>query len=137
MIKIKEYFKKYREIILYLFFGGCTTLVNIVSYYICSRIGMSTALSTLIAWVLSVLFAYATNRKFVFLSKSTGLAAILKETAGFFFCRLATGLLDLAIMVVFVDVLHFNGMLIKILSNVIVIILNYLASKLMIFKNKT
>lgn len=65
MIKIKEYFKKYREIILYLFFGGCTTLVNIVSYYMCSRIGMGTAVSTVIAWVLSVLFAYATNRKFV------------------------------------------------------------------------
>lgn len=137
MKRIKELLKKYREMLLYLFFGGCTTLVNIVSYYICSRLGMSTALSTVIAWVLSVLFAYATNRKFVFLSKATGLAAILKETAGFFLCRLVTGLLDLAIMVVFVDVLHFNGMVIKILSNVIVIILNYAASKLMIFKNKS
>ena len=137
MKRIKEYFKKYREIILYLFFGGCTTLVNIVSYYICSRIGMGTAVSTVIAWVLSVLFAYATNRKYVFESRASGFVPILKETAGFFFCRLATGLLDLAVMIVFVDVLHFNGMLIKILSNVIVIILNYLASKLMIFKNKT
>lgn len=137
MKRIRDLLKKYREIILYLFFGGCTTLVNIVSYYICSRLGMSTALSTVIAWVISVLFAYATNRKFVFLSKVTGLAAILKETAGFFLCRLATGLLDLAIMIVFVDVLHFNGMAIKILSNIFVIVLNYLASKLMIFKNKT
>ncbi|MGN0451537.1 MAG: GtrA family protein [Acutalibacteraceae bacterium] len=65
MIKIKELFAKYREMILYLFFGGCTTMVNIVSYYICSRIGMGTAVSTVIAWVISVLFAYATNRKFV------------------------------------------------------------------------
>lgn len=62
MIKIKELFAKYREMILYLFFGGCTSMVNIVSYYICSRIGMGTAVSTVIAWVISVLFAYATNR---------------------------------------------------------------------------
>lgn len=137
MIKIKELFAKYREMILYLFFGGCTTLVNIVSYYICSRIGIGTAVSTVIAWVLSVLFAYATNRKFVFLSKATELAAILKEAAGFFLCRLATGILDLAIMVVFVDFLHFNDMIIKILSNIIVIVLNYVASKLLIFKEKS
>ena len=137
MKRIKEYFKKYREIILYLFFGGCTTLVNIVSYYICSRIGMGTAVSTVIAWVLSVLFAYVTNRKYVFESRAFGFVPILKETAGFFLCRLATGLLDLAIMVVFVDFLHFNDMIIKILSNIIVIVLNYVASKLLIFKDKS
>lgn len=136
MERIKELFKKYREMILYLFFGGCTTLVNIISYYICSKIGIGTAPGTVIAWVLSVLFAYITNRKYVFESKAFGFAPILKETAGFFLCRLATGLLDLAIMVVFVDFLHFNDMLIKILSNIIVIVLNYIASKLMIFKSK-
>ena len=73
MIKIKQRFDKYREIILYLFFGGCTTLVNIVAYYICSRIGFGTAISTIIAWVLSVLFAYVTNRKYVF--ENTALSA--------------------------------------------------------------
>lgn len=137
MEKIKELFEKYREMILYLFFGGCTTLVNIVSYYICSQIGIGTAISTVIAWVLSVLFAYITNRTFVFASKAHGISAVLKETANFFLCRLATGLLDLAIMVIFVDLLHFNGMVIKILSNIIVIILNYVASKLLIFKEKS
>lgn len=136
MERIKALFNKYRELILYLFFGGCTTLVNIISYYICSKIGIGTALGTVIAWVLSVLFAYITNRKYVFESKAFGFAPILRETAGFFLCRLATGLLDLAIMVVFVDYLHFNDMLIKILSNIIVIVLNYIASKLMIFKSK-
>lgn len=128
--------RKYRKVILFLFFGVCTTLVNIISYYICSKIGLATAVSTVIAWVLSVLFAYVTNRKYVFESKAFGFAPILRETASFFLCRLATGLLDLAIMVVFVDLLHFNGMIIKILSNIIVIIINYVASKLMIFKNK-
>ena len=83
-----------------------------------------------------MLFAYITNRKYVFESKAIGFSTIIKETANFFFCRLATGLLDLAIMVVFVDLLHFNGMTIKILSNIIVIILNYVASKLLIFREK-
>lgn len=135
MRKIKQRFDKYREIILYLFFGGCTTLVNIVAYYICSRIGFGTAISTIIAWVLSVLFAYFTNREYVFKSKAVGIVPIFKETASFFVCRLATGLLDLAIMVVFVDFLHFNDMIIKILSNIIVIVINFVASKLLIFKN--
>lgn len=136
MERIKKLFNKYKEMILYLFFGGCTTLVNIIAYYICSKIGIGTAVSTVIAWVLSVLFAYITNRKYVFESKAIGFLTIIKETANFFFCRLATGLLDLAIMVVFVDLLHFNGMTIKILSNIIVIILNYVASKLLIFRKK-
>ena len=136
MIKIKQRFDKYREIILYLFFGGCTTLVNIVAYYICSRIGFGTAISTIIAWVLSVLFAYVTNRKYVFESKAIGFVPIFKETSCFFLCRLATGLLDLAIMVAFVDFLHFNDMIMKILSNIIVIVINFVASKLLIFKNK-
>ena len=131
---IKELFNKYKEMILYLIFGGGTTVVNIVAYYISSRIGVGTAVSTVIAWVLSVLFAYVTNRKYVFDSKATGLVPILKETASFFLCRLATGLLDLVIMVVFVDLLHFNDMIMKILSNVIVIVINYVASKLLIFK---
>ena len=65
--------------ILYLFFGGCTTLVNIIVYYICSRMGLRTSLSTVIAWALSVLFAYVTNRKFVFKGKAFGFLPILKE----------------------------------------------------------
>ena len=136
MKKIKELFSKYKEVILYLIFGVGTTLVNIVVYYFCSRIGMETVISTVIAWVLSVLFAYVTNRKYVFESKAVGFVLILKEAASFFLCRLTTGLLDLAIMVICVDLLHFNDMVIKILSNIIVIIINYVISKLLIFKKK-
>lgn len=136
MKSLKELFVRYKEIILYLFFGGCTTLVNIVSYFICSRIGCGTVLSTVLAWVVSVLFAYITNRKYVFESGLVGIIGILKETANFFLCRLATGLLDVAIMFFFVDILLFNDMIIKIVSNIIVIILNYIASKLLIFNKK-
>ena len=136
MKNLKDIFLKYKEIILYLFFGGCTTLVNIVFYFICSRMGCGTVLSTVLAWVISVLFAYITNRKYVFESKAFGFSGIFKETLNFFACRIATGLLDVAIMFLFVDVLHFNDMIIKIASNIVVIILNYVASKLLIFNKK-
>lgn len=135
MTRIKALFQRYGEMLLYLFFGGCTTLVNIFAYYLCSRMGLSIAFSTVAAWIFSVLFAYITNRIFVFKSKSYGFTAVFKETANFFLCRSATGLLDLVIMVVFADILRFNGMIVKIISNVIVIVLNYAASKLLIFKN--
>lgn len=137
MKKIKDLWNQYKELILYLFFGGCTTLVNIVVYFVFSRLQFGTELSTIFAWFSSVLFAYITNRIFVFQSRANGISAILKEALSFFSCRLATGVLDLAIMVFFVDYWHFNDLFIKVLSNIIVIILNYIASKLWIFKKKT
>lgn len=136
MEKIKELLAEYREVISYLFFGVCTTLVNIVTYFICSTAGVSTAASTILAWVLSVLFAYLTNRYFVFENRAVSPGGILREAVSFFSCRLATGILDLLIMVIFVDLLGKNGMLIKILSNILVIILNYAASKILIFKTE-
>ena len=136
MIKIKDLFFKYREIILYLFFGGCTTFVNIAVYMICSAVGMSTAAGTSVAWVLSVLFAYVTNRLFVFKDRARTAFLIFKEASSFFLCRVTTGILDLFIMVIFVDILNKNELIIKILSNALVIILNYAASKMIIFNKK-
>ena len=127
---------KYKEIVLYIFFGGATTLVNILSYYFCSYvIQLNTTMSTVIAWLLSVIFAYITNKIWVFESKTNNLKSIFKEITSFFGCRLVTGLMDLVIMITFVDYLLFNDMIIKIMSNILVIIMNYIASKLVIFKN--
>lgn len=134
MKMIKELLEKYKEQILYLFFGVCTTAVNIIVYYVCDVLRFTTAVSTVIAWILSVLFAYVTNRKFVFISTVQGKGKIFKEGLRFFAYRAATGLLDLAIMIVFVDFLNFYGLLIKVLSNILVIVLNYIFSKLFIFK---
>lgn len=126
---------KYKEIILYVFFGGMTTLVNIFSYYFCSHmIQINTTFSTIIAWLLSVVFAYVTNKIWVFESKSIDLKSVFKEVISFFGCRLATGIMDLIIMIIFVNYLSFNDMIIKIISNILVIVLNYVASKLVIFK---
>lgn len=132
---IKTLYEKYKSVILYLFFGGCTTLVNIVTYnslyYLCH---VTNVVSNIIAWILSVLFAFITNKIWVFESKKFDLKILSHEIPTFFGARLVTGLMDLAIMFVSVDVLHLNAMLWKIISNILVIVLNYVASKFIIFK---
>lgn len=136
-MNLKELYMKYKSIILYVFFGGCTTLVNFATYVICTRLfSFDTVTSTVIAWVLAVTFAYVTNRSMVFESQANGLKKYIVEIVSFFCCRLLTGILDFIIMYVCVDLMHLNDLIMKILSNILVIILNYVASKLLIFKNK-
>lgn len=136
MEKIQKLILKYKSFILYVFFGGCTTLVNIVVYAICARaFHLGTVVSNIVAWILAVTFAYVTNRSMVFQSEARETKAILGEAISFFSCRLLTGGLDLLIMYVFVDLFGVNDLVMKVISNVIVIILNYVASKLLIFKH--
>ena len=124
------------EILLYGIFGVLTTLLNIFAYWLFTRIfGLGVVPATIIAWIVAVLFAYFTNRKFVFHSKNNSLHGIIAEAGEFFICRLATGIIDVIIMFVFVDVWKFNDVIIKTASNILVIILNYIASTLFIFKN--
>lgn len=133
---ISVYFK-YKEVILYLVFGGLTTLVNIVSYAVFVRIiNMGTVAGTSGAWLVSVIFAYLTNKIFVFESKTDTFDLLVKECVSFFGCRLTTGLMDVAVMYFSVDLLHFNDIVMKIISNVLVVILNYIFSKLFIFKKE-
>ena len=135
MIKIREIIRRYKDVIPYLFFGVCTTVVNVVVYWCSAHIfALSTMLSTVIAWILAVLFAYITNRKWVFKSDAKSRLAIAKEISSFFGCRLATGIIDWLCMFVFVEVLSINDVVIKVLANILVIVLNYVASKLIIFK---
>lgn len=127
-------YNQYKMPILYIFFGGLTTLVNIVVYFICYDISkLSNVVSTVIAWILSVIFAFITNKLYVFESKS---GSLLYEISTFFTCRLGTGILDVGIMYFTVDILKWNALLMKIISNVIVIVLNYILSKVIIFKKK-
>ena len=137
MSKIKELFIEYKEIILYLVFGVLTTVVSLVTYYILTitilnpKDAFELQLANIISWVLSVLFAYITNRKYVFESRSN---KILKEATSFMGGRIFTLLLDMAIMFIFVTVMHFNDKLFKLLSQIIVIAVNYIISKLFVFK---
>lgn len=130
--KLLQIYYTYKEPILYLIFGGLTTLVNIITYFVCYNMAsLSNVISTIIAWILSVIFAFITNKIYVFESKSK---SIIVELTSFFLCRLGTGILDLGIMYFTVDILKWHALLMKIISNVIVIILNYIFSKLIIFK---
>ena len=136
-MNLSELFQRYKSQILYLFFGGCTTLVNVAVYGLCAHMAnLSTTLSIVIAWVASVLFAYLTNRTWVFDSQAHTAEEILREIGSFFLGRSATGVLDLAIMYVCVDRLGLPDMPVKLLSNVVVIVLNYVISKLIIFSKK-
>lgn len=110
-------------------------MVNIAIYWLCVHLlGTSVMFGTIMAWALAVLFAYVTNRGMVFHSSASGAQEILKEIGAFFACRLGTGVIDWVIMFIFVTMLHFNDMIIKVLSNIIVIVLNFVLSKFVIFK---
>ena len=129
--------KKYKAFIAYAVFGILTTIVNILTYNLCYyKAGWGNTLSNIIAWVLAVTFAYLTNKVWVFDSKSWEWKVLQKEIPTFVSCRVATGLMVLIIMFVCVDVLGLHAMLMKLLSNVLVIILNYLFSKFLIFRKR-
>ncbi len=137
MEKIKELFTKYKEQILYVFFGGLTTLINWGAYALCYNVlGVSNVPSVIIAWILGVAFAFVTNKIWVFESRSFDTKTVMRELWTFVAARLATGLLDLGIMYLAVDVLGGNGNVWKLISNVVVIILNYVFSKLIVFRKQ-
>ena len=139
MQKIKELYLKYKEIINYLIFGVLTTIVSLVTYYalvytiINPENAIQLQLANIISWIVSVIFAYVTNRKFVFESKNTNK---VKEASSFAVSRLATLFMDMAIMFIGVTILKGSDKIIKLVSQVVVIVANYILSKLFVFKNK-
>lgn len=139
MKKIKDLYQKYQEIIKYLIFGVLTTIVSLGTYYLCvftfldasNPIQLQTA--NIISWIISVTFAYITNKKYVFNKTDKN---IIKESIEFYSSRLATLLIDMGFMFIFVSLLHFNDKIIKIIVQIIIIIANYILSKLIVFKKK-
>ncbi|MEG0693627.1 MAG: GtrA family protein [Oscillospiraceae bacterium] len=137
MEQLKVLYVKHKELILYVFFGGLTTFCNLLCYYIFAHIfAVDELISTIIAFVVSVLFAFFTNRRYVFMSTAKGMKQITGELTKFFGARLFSGGLDVLLMYLFVTLLLYNDMLIKILSNIIVILLNYIFSKRFVFREK-
>ena len=119
---------------MYLIFGVLTTVVNIAVYYIMANsLQIHYLISNIVAWFLSVLFAYVTNRKYVFESKSE---QIIKEMTSFFGARLATGAMDMVLMWLFVGLHILPDFVAKVITNVIVIVANYILSKLVVFKGE-
>lgn len=144
-LKIFEpFYKAHKEVLLYLFFGVMTTVVSFITAgiakFLLEKIGAGSVVvvnvSTVFSWICSVTFAYITNRIWVFESTARGASAIVKEGASFYGGRLFTLLVEAVIMNIGYDRLGFNYWLTKIAANVIVIILNYVISKIFVFRKK-
>lgn len=135
MKKIRDIITQHYDLLAYLFFGGLTTVVNYVIYLPCYNIlEISATLSNMIAWVFAVAFAFLTNKPFVFHSHDWSWKTVFPELTKFVGCRVGSGLVESGILLLTVDVLAWNGNWMKLITSVLVIILNYVGSKLLVFR---
>lgn len=135
--KIRILIRKHYDILAYLFFGVLTTVVNYVIYLPCyNLLQLSAAVSNAIAWVAAVAFAYVTNKPFVFRSHDWSAKTVVPELTKFVGSRVATGALETAIIFVTVDLMLWNGNVMKLVTSVLVVIFNYVASKLLVFNKR-
>ena len=129
--KLLNLYKKYKEIINYLIFGVLTTLISIVTYAIFTKVfHIDYLISNVLSWIIAVLFAYITNKIYVFESKSK---KNIKEITSFFFFRIISLVMEMIILYVFVDILHIDDLVTKIIAQIIVIVSNYVFSKVFVF----
>lgn len=133
----KKLINKYYDIISYLFFGVLTTVVNYLVYLPCYNwLHLSAAASNMIAWSAAVIFAYLTNKPFVFKSYDWSMKTVLPEFGKFLGCRIGSGAVETLIIFLTVDCFRWDGNIMKVITSVLVIILNYIASKLLVFTKK-
>lgn len=137
MKKILTLLKKHADVISYLFFGVLTTAVNYLIYLPCyNLLHISATLSNIIAWAGAVVFAYLTNKPFVFQSHDWSAKTVIPELGKFVGGRLFSGGLETLIIFVTVDVLLWNGNVMKLVTSILVVVINYFVSKLLVFQNK-
>lgn len=147
----ERFYIKNKSVLLYLFFGGLTTLVSILTFWLAelfirsdfnvsifgSMYSTKVVLSNAISWICAVLFAFFTNRIWVFNSPTDSWTGFFKQMAAFFGGRFVTFLLETVILVVFVSILNFNEMLMKIIAQLVVLVSNYVISKLIVFRKRS
>ncbi len=130
-------YRQYQEIINYLIFGVLTTVVSLIAYYVLTiiildpKLNLELQIANILSWCIGVLFAYFTNRKFVFNSTNQNKK---KEFFTFVSARISTLILDMLVMFIGVSLLYFNDKIVKLISQVLVIIGNYILSKIIVFK---
>lgn len=138
-MRLWEFYLKHKEGINYLIFGFLTTILSLMTYYLLTYTVLDPndflklQIANVISWILGFLFAYVTNRKFVFQSKNK---QVTGEFLKFLSSRIFTLFLDMGIMYIFVSLMHFDNRLIKLISQGVVIVGNYLLSKLIVFDKK-
>lgn len=135
--KIRDFVEKHWDVVSYLFFGALTTVVNYAVYLpLYNWLGLSGTVSNCISWVAAVAFAFVTNKPFVFKSHDWSRAVVIPELTKFVGCRLGSGLLETLTIFVTVDCLAWDGNIMKLVTSVLVVILNYAGSKLLVFRKK-
>lgn len=133
----EPFYLKYKEVLMYLFFGFLTFLVGVLTYaYFNVTLGINELIANIYSWILAVLFAFFTNRTWVFHSPTSGFAEFMKQMFSFFCGRVATLVLEELILYVFITWLGFDSMLIKVIAQIVVIATNYVISKLVVFHEK-
>lgn len=133
--KLCSLIAKYWDVLSYLFFGVLTTVVNYLIYLpVFNLCGLSAAASNILAWVGAVIFAFLTNKPFVFHSHDWSAQTVVPELTKFISCRLASGVLETLILLLAVDCLRWNGNIWKLVTQVMVVIVNYVGSKLLVFR---
>ncbi len=136
--KGKSFLKKNRDVLSYLIFGVLTTVVNYAVYLpVYNLLHLSAAVSNMLSWVVAVAFAYLTNKPFVFQSHDWSRKTVVPELTKFVSCRIASGAMETGILFLTVDLLHWNGNVWKLVTQVLVVVLNYVASKLLVFRKKS
>ena len=135
--KLKQLLIRYYDILAYLVFGVLTTVVNYLVYLPCYNwLMLPAVVSNVMAWVVAVAFAYVTNKPFVFRSHDWSAKTVVPELTKFVGTRVASGGMESAIIWIAVDLLGGNGNLWKLLTSVLVVVLNYIGSKLLVFRKK-
>lgn len=130
-------YHKYQEAIDYLFWGGVAFVLSMVLFYIFANVMMiEEQIANVITWIICVIFTYLTNRTFVFRSKTKGIKAITKEFTEFTSARLATLILENIVLFICIDLLLWHNMIAKLIGQFLVIVSNYVLSKVWIFKKK-
>ena len=134
---MKKWIEKYWDILTYLFFGALTTAVSFLIYFPCYNwLHWSAGVSNAVSWVAAVAFAFLTNKPFVFQSHDWSWSVVWPELTKFVGCRIASGVLETGILVLTVDWLLWNGNVMKLITAVLVVILNYIGSKFLVFIKK-
>lgn len=131
----ESFYKKHKEMLLYLFFGGLTFVISVITYaFFNVSLGMNELVANIFSWILAVLFAFFTNRIWVFDGKTNGAKEFFVQMMNFFGGRVATLVVEEVILFVFITKLGFGSMVVKIAAQIIVIVLNYVISKLWVFR---
>lgn len=133
--KVRNLIVKYWDILIYLFFGVLSTVVNYLVYIPAHYVlGLSAAVSNMIAWAVAVAFAFVTNKPFVFKSHDWSMQTLIPELTKFVGCRIASGVGETLLLFLTVDLLGWSGAVWKLITSILVVVANYFGSKFLVFK---